>query len=70
MAFKPTCKEIHRLTSEGMDRPLSPLEKIRMRLHLVVCEACRSFGKQMAVIRRAMREAPFAEKPDPAKGLE
>jgi predicted anti-sigma-YlaC factor YlaD len=70
MAFKPTCKEIHRLTSEGMDRPLSTVEKIRMRLHLLVCEACRSFGKQMGLIRRAMREAPFAENPDPAKGLE
>jgi sporulation-control protein spo0M len=70
MAFKPTCKEIHRLTSEGMDRRLSTVEKIRMRLHLVVCEACRSFGKQMDFIRRAMREAPFAENPDLGKGLE
>jgi predicted anti-sigma-YlaC factor YlaD len=70
MAFKPTCKEIHRLTSEGMDRPLSTIERFRMRLHLMVCDACRSFGKQMALIRRAMRQAPFAEKPDPERGPE
>lgn len=70
MAFKPSCKEIHRLTSEGMDRPLSTIEKFRMRLHLMVCDACRRFGKQMALIRRAMRQAPFAGKPEPERGPE
>lgn len=56
MSLKPTCKEIHRLTSEGMDRPLSFAERVRMRLHLLVCTACRNFTGQMQVIRRAMRQ--------------
>lgn len=56
MSLKPTCKEVHRLTSEGMDRELSLIERARVRMHLVVCNACRNFTDQMSLIRRAMRE--------------
>ena len=55
MGLKPTCKEVHRLVSEGMDRDLSLVERLRMRLHLVVCDACTNFNGQMDLIRRAMQ---------------
>ena len=55
MSLKPTCKEVHRLTSEGMDRELSLVERTRMRMHLLVCTACRNFTDQMALLRRAMQ---------------
>lgn len=55
MSLKPTCKEVHRLTSEGMDRELSVVERARMRMHLLVCAACRNFDGQMRLLRRAMR---------------
>jgi len=55
MKLKATCKEVHRLTSEGLDRKLSMIERARMRLHLLVCDACRNFTGQMQLIRRAMR---------------
>ena len=57
-SFKPTCREVHRLVSEGMDRELSIVERTRMRLHLVVCGACTRFNAQMSLLRRAMREIP------------
>jgi predicted anti-sigma-YlaC factor YlaD len=56
MSLKPTCKEIHRLTSEGMDRELSLVERARMRVHLMVCSACRNFTGQMDLLRRAMHQ--------------
>ena len=56
MGLKPTCKEVHRLVSEGLDRDLSIIERLRMRMHLVVCDACTNFNGQMALIRRAMRQ--------------
>ncbi len=62
--FKPTCREVHRLVSEGMDRELSLVERTRMRLHLIVCDACTRFNVQMATIRKAMRTVP---PPDAAK---
>jgi predicted anti-sigma-YlaC factor YlaD len=56
MGIMPDCREVHRLTSEGLDRRLSLLERARMSMHLRVCEACRRFGAQMDLIRRAMRQ--------------
>ncbi len=58
MGLKPTCKEVHRLVSEGMDRDLSLVERARMRLHLLVCDACTRFNGQMDLLRRAMRSGP------------
>jgi hypothetical protein len=59
--FKPTCREVHRLVSEGMDRDLSLLERTRMRLHLLVCAACTRFSGQMQFLRQAMRRMPFGD---------
>jgi predicted anti-sigma-YlaC factor YlaD len=56
MGLKPTCKEVHRLVSEGLDRDLSVVERLRMRIHLMVCDACRKFDGQMALLRRAMQQ--------------
>jgi hypothetical protein len=56
--LKPTCREVHRLVSEGMDRDLSVVERTRMRLHLVVCRACTRFDEQMQLLRQAMRREP------------
>lgn len=62
MSIKPTCKEVHRLTSEGLDRKLSLVERARVRVHLLVCVACRNFTSQMDLIRRAMhRLSPPAD---------
>ena len=56
--WKPTCREVHRLVSEGLDRDLSLVERTRVRLHLVVCVACTRFTGQMDLLRRAMRQGP------------
>lgn len=61
--IKPTCREVHRLVSEGMDRDLTLVERTRMRLHLVVCEACTRFDGQMNLLRRAMRSGPPDHRP-------
>src|SRR5688572_27257036 len=58
MGIKPTCKEVHRLTSEGLDRELSVVERARKQVHLMVCGACRTFDNQMSLLRRAMRQLP------------
>lgn len=65
MPLKPTCKEVHRLTSESMDRELTLVERARVRMHLLVCTACRNFNDQMGLIRKAMqRMMPDKEQGD------
>lgn len=59
----PTCKEVHRLVSEGLDRDLSLIERTRMRVHLLICDACQNFNGQMTLIRRAMRHMPYGNGP-------
>lgn len=56
--WKPTCREVHRLVSEGLDRELSLVERTRVRVHLWVCVACTRFNGQMDLLRRAMRQGP------------
>ena len=49
------CKQVSRLLSDDQDGSLPPAERARMRLHLVICEACRHVDAQMQFLRRAMR---------------
>ena len=49
------CKEVSRLVSGGMDEDLPAADRVRMRLHLVMCNNCRNVEEQMAFLRRAMR---------------
>ncbi|MES2899702.1 MAG: zf-HC2 domain-containing protein [Pseudomonadota bacterium] len=63
--IKPTCREVHRLVSEGMDRELSMIERGRVRVHLMVCVACTRFDAQMGMLRQAMRCAPPPDEPPP-----
>jgi hypothetical protein len=36
-----------------MDRKLSLAEQAKLRLHLALCDACRSFGRQLERLRQA-----------------
>jgi predicted anti-sigma-YlaC factor YlaD len=63
MRFLPTCKEVHRLASEKLDRSLSRGEQARLHFHLFFCGACRNFEGQMRLIRRAMHHATHSDEP-------
>jgi len=49
------CKQAHRFIAESMDRDLSLLEDVRVRLHLRNCPCCSEFVRQMDLMRAAMR---------------
>ena len=53
-----TCKEVHRLVIEGQDRKLPLSQRIAVRVHLMMCGACRRFEAQMAFLREALRRFP------------
>ncbi len=56
MKFDLDCKEVSRLISQRQDETLPPAERARLRLHFVLCDACRGVEEQMAFLRRAMRQ--------------
>ena len=53
-----TCKEVHRLVIEGQDRKLPLMERIAVRVHLMMCGACRRFEAQVQFLREAVRRFP------------
>ena len=57
-AVTPNCREASRLQSEALDHALSPLQRLGLRLHLVLCRWCRRYGKQLRFLRRAAHEHP------------
>jgi len=50
-----TCKEATQLVSQGLDRQLGFAERLRLRLHLLICDGCTAFAKQVRFIRKAVR---------------
>jgi hypothetical protein len=59
------CKDITRLFSERMERPLSTSERIHLKLHCMMCTGCKNFGDHMLDIRLMARQ--FAKGSDPVK---
>jgi hypothetical protein len=51
-----TCKEATQLVSKMQDQPLSFGERVKLRLHLLVCAACSHFERQMQMLHAAMRK--------------
>ncbi|MFP4348271.1 MAG: zf-HC2 domain-containing protein [Thermodesulfobacteriota bacterium] len=49
----PDCKEVTRMVSESMDRDLPLIQRMKMRMHLVMCKYCSRFEKQLALLRKA-----------------
>ena len=49
-----TCKEATRLVSQGLDRRLGLTERVALRLHLLICDGCTNFSRQVAFLRKAL----------------
>jgi predicted anti-sigma-YlaC factor YlaD len=52
----PSCKEVTRLVSEGLDRELGFGERVALRVHFMMCKGCRNFEDQMAQLRKAIQD--------------
>lgn len=51
MMFKMMmCKEATRLMSKRLDAPLSFQEKLSLKLHLAMCDACTECNRQFALL--------------------
>ena len=53
-----SCKEVTRLVSQGLDRRLGLWDRLRLRVHLLICDACTAFSRQMEFLRRAVQRLP------------
>jgi hypothetical protein len=53
--FRITCRQAQVLLSERLDRGLRPMEVLRLRLHLTVCDMCTRVARHFRFISDAVR---------------
>jgi hypothetical protein len=53
----PTCRRATRLISDGMDRPLSWWERLKLALHLLSCPPCAHFRRAARWLQHGLTPA-------------
>ena len=56
--FTPTCPEVVRILSLGMEKELPLATRIKLRVHYLMCSFCKRYMKQLKYIRQVSREFP------------
>jgi len=56
--LSPNCRQAARLQSAALDRKLPILQRVGLRLHLLLCAWCRRYGKQLRFLRDAAHGHP------------
>ncbi|MDP3679133.1 MAG: zf-HC2 domain-containing protein [Methylotenera sp.] len=51
-----TCKQASQLISQSLDRPLTWSERVQLRFHLLICNACRHFKQQLNQLYFAIQQ--------------
>lgn len=52
-----SCEEAARLCSESLDRRLTLRERVRMRLHFLLCYFCRRYHAHLRCLHNGLRRA-------------
>jgi hypothetical protein len=50
-----SCREASELLSQAQERRLRFAERFGLRLHLLLCDGCANFRRQLALMRTAIR---------------
>ena len=50
------CKQATQLMSESHDRQLTRWQRLSLRMHLLICNGCRSYNKHLDFISKAMQQ--------------
>ena len=62
---KLTCKDVARILSDGLDAEMTPPERARLRVHMVICDACRNVEQQFDMLRRLVRKSGPSDSDEP-----
>ncbi|GAA6141703.1 hypothetical protein NBRC116584_15210 [Hydrogenophaga sp. 5NK40-0174] len=66
--FRRTCKEVSALLIAREDRHLAWPDRVALRVHMAMCEACPKFERQVLTMRNAMRQWRNYTGEEPAPG--
>ncbi len=54
--FRRSCKEVAALVVAREDRHLKVSEKVSLHTHMMICQACPDFERQILTMRHAMHQ--------------
>lgn len=49
------CHDATGLASQAQERKLTLAEKMKLRMHLAMCDGCSAFERQIPLLRKAIR---------------
>jgi hypothetical protein len=55
LGFMLTCKQASELISQSLDQRLSWYNRLKLRMHLSICDACTQFSRQLGRLRAAIK---------------
>ena len=53
-----SCEQASKLSSRAMEEPLTPSERVRLRMHLFMFRRCSNFARQIEFLRWASSKMP------------
>lgn len=57
------CKEVTRVCSDELERPLKLGEQASLHLHLMMCTGCTNYRRQLRTLRQVMQAYAEGEAP-------
>lgn len=67
------CDEVTHLCSDELERPLGMWERMKFKMHLMMCTGCSNYRTQMGAIRAGMRAyadgRAVSDDPDEHRGV-
>ena len=55
MKFMLTCKQASQIISQSLDSPLSFSNRMKLKFHLFICDACNRFNQQLRLLSNAVQ---------------
>jgi hypothetical protein len=62
--FHRTCREVAALLVAREDRNLGMADRLALRMHMVICDACPRFERQMLTMRNSLQQWRNYSAPD------
>ena len=59
MKLMLTCKQASQIISQSLDNPLSRSDRMKLKFHLFICNACTRFNQQLRLIKDAVQRIKF-----------
>ena len=55
MQLMLTCKQASQIISQSLDGPLSFSDRMKLKFHLFICDACNRFNQQLRLLSHAVQ---------------